>query len=91
MLAERVEQWAHEYEARGEARGEAKGEAKGVQKGMQQGESLALQKLLTKRFGTIPSYITARIATASLEDIEHWFDRAIEASGYDDVFGLTGH
>ena len=75
MLAERLEEWAHGYKA----------------EGVQQGEALALQKLLTKRCGAIPADITARIATASVEEIEAWFDRAIEARSFDDVFGPTAH
>ena len=77
MLAERLEEWAHGYKA------------EGVQQGMQQGELLALQKLLTKRFGTIPAGISAQIASASLEHIEVWFDQAIEAGRIEDVFGST--
>jgi hypothetical protein len=50
-----------------------------------------LQRLLTKRFGATPSDITARISTASVEDIERWFDQAIDASGYDEIFGSTTH
>ena len=79
MLAERLEEWAHGYKA------------EGVQEGMQQGETLALQKLLTKRFGVIPSDITARIASASREQIESWFEQAIEAGRLDDVFGPAAH
>ena len=79
MLSEQVEVWAHDYEA------------KGVQKGMQQGEALSLQRLLTKRFGDIPSDITARIAAASVAEIERWFDLAIDATGYDGIFGPTKH
>jgi hypothetical protein len=71
MLADRLEEWAHGYEAQG----------------MQKGEALALQRLLTKRFGTITSDVTARIAGASVEEIEAWFDRAIDADRLDDVFG----
>uniref|UniRef100_UPI0034226C13 DUF4351 domain-containing protein n=1 Tax=Ferrovum sp. TaxID=2609467 RepID=UPI0034226C13 len=58
---------------------------------MQQGEALALQKLLTKRFGVIPPDILARIASASQEQVEAWFDVAIEASGYAEVFGPITH
>jgi hypothetical protein len=43
MLAERLEQWALDYEERG------------VEKGIGKGEMLALQKLLVKRFGAIYS------------------------------------
>ena len=83
MLADRLEEWAHQYEAKGEARGEARGEVRG--------ESLALQKLLTKRFGVIPLGVMGMIAAASKEQIETWFDVAIDASGYDEVFGPITH
>ncbi|QKE38159.1 Rpn family recombination-promoting nuclease/putative transposase [Ferrovum myxofaciens] len=79
MLSERMKEWAHQYEA------------EGVQKGMQQGEALALQRLLTKRFGGITPEILTRIASASQEQIENWFDQAIDASGYAEVFGPTTH
>jgi len=83
MLAERLEEWAHQYEA--------EGVQKGLQQGMQQGEALALQKVLTKRFGAIPPDILVMIAAASKEQIEDWFDQSIDGSGYADVFGPTTH
>ncbi len=70
MLADTVEKWAHAYEA----------------KGAHEGEVLLLQKLLTKRFGSIPAHITAQISAASLEEIERWFDRAIDANQISDIF-----
>jgi hypothetical protein len=78
MLADKLEEWALAYEAEGLEKGLAKGLAKG--------EMLSLQKLLSKRFGPIPTEITAKISTASLEEIESWFDRAIDASQLSDVF-----
>ncbi len=74
MLADKLEVWAKAYIAEGEI------------KGKQEGEALALQKLLAKRFGVIPVEITAQIANASLEQIEQWFDTAIDASFLTDVF-----
>ena len=47
---------------------------------------LALQKLLSKRFGPIASEITAKIFIATLEQIESWFDRAIDANQLSVVF-----
>jgi len=78
MLADTVEKWAHAYELKGKAEGKAEG--------AHEGEVLLLQKLLTKRFGTIPVHITAQVSTASLEEIERWFDRAIDAIQLSDVF-----
>jgi hypothetical protein len=78
MLADRLEEWAHGYIAEGELKGELKG--------LQQGEMLALQRLLTKRFGVIPMETVTLISQAPLEDIERWFDRAIDAKALSDVF-----
>lgn len=90
MLADKLEEWALEYIAEGKAKGKAEGKAEGVkegiEKGIEKGETLALQKLLAKRFGAIPTEITAKIAEASLVDIELWFDRAIDARLLTDVF-----
>ncbi len=71
MLAEQLEVWAHEYEAKG--------------------ESLALQKLLTKRFGVIPSDVLAMIAAATTEQIDGWLYQVLEAKSLNEVFGPTTH
>ena len=71
MLADRLAQWAHAYKAEGKAEGEA----------------LALQKLLTRRFGAIPPHVLARIAAASLGEIDAWLDQALDGHSLDDIFG----
>ena len=82
MLADRLEEWAHGYIAEGEL----KGKQQGLQEGKQQGEMLALQRLLAKRFGVIPMETVTLISQAPLEDIEKWFDRAIDAQQLSDIF-----
>jgi flagellar biosynthesis/type III secretory pathway protein FliH len=94
MLADRLEEWAHGYIAEGELKGKQQGlqqgkqegKQEGLQEGKQQGEMLALQRLLAKRFGVIPVEIVALISQAPLEDIERWFDRAIDAKALPEVF-----
>ena len=101
LLADRLEEWAHGYIAEGKQEGlhegkqqglhEGKqqglqeGKQQGLQEGKQQGEMLALQRLLAKRFGVIPMETVALISQAPLEDIEKWFDRAIDAQQLSDV------
>jgi flagellar biosynthesis/type III secretory pathway protein FliH len=82
MLADRLEEWAHSYIAEGKQVGLQEGELNGLQKG----EMLALQRLLAKRFGVIPMETVALISQAPLEDIEKWFDLAIDAQYLSDVF-----
>jgi Domain of unknown function (DUF4351) len=78
MLSDRLEQWALAYIA--------EGELKGKLEGRQEGEMLALQKLLSKRFGAIPADITRLIANAPVESIERWLDRIIDAQQLADIF-----
>ena len=78
MLADKLEVWAKAYIE--------EGKQEGKQEGRQEGEALALQKLLAKRFGVIPVGITEQIANASLQQIEQWFDIAIDAKTLKDVF-----
>ena len=73
MLAERLKEWAHAYKAEGKAEGEA----------------LALQKLLKKRFGAVPSDVLAKISAASLGQIDTWLDQVLDARSLDDLFGPT--
>jgi hypothetical protein len=77
------------YVSTGERIGIEKGIQQGMQAGIQQGEALALQKLLTKRFGAIPAEIAAQIGAASFAQIEVWFDLAIDATSLSAVFGDT--
>ena len=98
MLADRLEEWAHGYIAEGELKGKQQGlqegkqqglqegKQQGLQEGKQQGEMLALQRLLAKRFGVIPMETVTLISQAPIEDIEQWFDRAIDAKALPDVF-----
>ena len=82
MLAQRLEDWARGYRAEGRQ----EGRQEGLQKGRQEGELLALQRLLSRRFGVIPVDVTERISKAALPDIERWLDRVIEAKQLADVF-----
>jgi flagellar biosynthesis/type III secretory pathway protein FliH len=70
----------------GKQQGLQEGKQQGLQEGKQQGEMLALQRLLAKRFGVIPMETVTLISQAPLEDIERWFDRAIDAKALPDVF-----
>ena len=69
-LAERFDTWALQYE----------------QRGVEKGEALALQKLLTKRFGTLPPEVVGQISVASVQQIDTWIDRVLDAESLDAVF-----
>ena len=73
-LAERFDTWALQYEQRG------------VEKGIEKGEALVLQKLLTKRFGPLPPEVVGQISVASVQQIDTWVDRVLDAESLDAVF-----
>jgi hypothetical protein len=73
-LAEKFDQWAEEYMRQG------------MEKGVGQGEALLLQRLLARRFGPLPTAVIARIAAATVEEIETWGDRVLDANSLDEVF-----
>ena len=68
------------------AEGEAKGLAKGEAKGRAEHAAGVLVRLLTRRFGAVPDELRARIDTASLEQLDTWTERVLDAATLDDVF-----
>ena len=73
-LAERFDQWAQKYEQIG------------IERGIEKGEALVLQKLLTKRFGTLPRELVIAISAASAAQIDVWVDRVLDAASLEEVF-----
>ena len=55
------------------------------------GEIMALQRLLSKRFGVIPPDVLAKIASASQEQVDSWLDQVLDAGSLGDLFGPTMH
>ena len=75
----------------GKLEGRLEGKQEGKLEGKLEGESLALQHLLTRRFGPIPPDMLEQIAAANLEQIETWFDAAINAPHIAAVFTPTSN
>jgi len=74
MLSERLGSWTKELLREGEILGKRVEAAS------------TLRRLLAKRFGPIPTEIELRISAASLDELEAWFDRAIDAQTLGEVF-----
>jgi len=74
MLAERIESWFEEKWQQG------------MQQGMQRGEGILLRRLLTRRFGSLSDIAETRLAHASVDQLEIWGDRVLDAKSLDDVF-----
>jgi predicted transposase/invertase (TIGR01784 family) len=61
----------------------AEGEAKGIGKGA----ARTLVRLLTHKFGPVPDAVRVRVDTASLEQLDLWSERVLDATTLDEVFG----
>ena len=63
-----------------------RGIEQGIEQGIGRGEMILLRRMLTKRFGELPSAIEIRLNQASIADLELWGDRILEATTLTDIF-----
>ena len=74
----------------GVQQGMQQGMQQGIQKGMQQGERnkaiAILTRHLTKRFGPLSDATRQRLDTATLDQLDTWADRILDADSLDAVF-----
>ena len=82
MLAESVIEWTEQWKLQGMQQGIRQG----MQQGMQQGETALLERLLAKRFGTLPDEIHVRLGNATTEQLEFWAERLLDAPTLAAVF-----
>ena len=89
MLAETVLDWKKQWLEEGKAEGKAEGMAEGKATGVAEGKAASLERLLTRRFGPPPDWVAARLKGAPVDQLDTWFDRALDAATLTEVFG--GH
>ncbi|MBK1733516.1 DUF4351 domain-containing protein [Thiococcus pfennigii] len=63
-----------------------KGMEKGIAKGIGTGQVRLLRLLIQQRFGAPPPEVEARLQGATLEQLEHWALRVLDAATLDEVF-----
>jgi len=63
-----------------------KAHKEGRKEGRKEGQAELLLRLLKLRFGDPPGDVTARLRSASDEDLARWAERILAASSLDDVF-----
>lgn len=70
--------------------GREEGLEEGMEKGQRQEAMRMLRRLLVHRFGNLPDRIEDRLSSASIEQIEKWAERLMDAENLDDVFEGKG-
>ena len=82
MISERIDTWREQLLQQGVRRGQLEGKLEGKLEGQVQ----LLRRILVRRFGAVPATAEAQISMASLDQVESWFDRSIDAPSIDAVF-----
>ncbi|MEO5333755.1 MAG: DUF4351 domain-containing protein [Magnetococcus sp. YQC-5] len=62
------------------------GEQKGRQNGRKEGAATLLLKLMRRKFGQTPDWVTEKVTAANLELIEKWGDNFVFANSLDEMF-----
>ncbi|WP_278361558.1 DUF4351 domain-containing protein [Stutzerimonas kunmingensis] len=74
MLAENLENWAKKERQEGREEGEVVGERR------------MLQRLLTKRFGELPTWAVQKLDAADAQQLEVWTDEILVVGSLDALF-----
>ena len=80
------EKWMQQGMVQGMQRGLMQGRQEGRMTGRAEGEAYALRRLLQKRFGPLSEDVLARLQAASIDELELWLDRALDADSLAGVF-----
>jgi hypothetical protein len=72
-----------------ERMGIKKGRAEGLSQGKQQERTQMLQKLLARRFGTLPVWAEQRILSAQPEQLEDWTLRVLDGKNLEHVLAVN--
>ena len=80
MLAESVEKWTEQWKKQGQIE---------RVEGRVEGEVAVLARQLTKRFGPLDEQTSARLKAATLDQLDIWADRILDAPTLQAVF--DGH
>ncbi len=75
-----------EGQTTGRAEGRAEGRTEGLRDGHKQGKSDLLSRLLYQRFGELPAWANSRLQQASVQELERWSLRVLDAQRLERVF-----
>ncbi len=71
---------------RGMQQGMQKGMQLGEQKGKLEGETAVIARMISRRFGSLSTETRNRLDKATLEQLELWADRILDASSLEQLF-----
>src|SRR5699024_3349198 len=78
MLTDESRSWVHQWKQ--------EGRLEGREEGRQLGTSALLSRQLQRRFGTLPPPVQQRLTNATLDELEVWSLKVLDAKTLEDVF-----
>jgi hypothetical protein len=87
MLAERVDEWTQKWKREGLLEGKLEGQREGKLEGQREGKTEALQSVLTARFGPLPSWVGARLAGATIDQLDAWLNGFLQTETLEGLLG----
>jgi hypothetical protein len=95
MLAERVDEWTQKWKREGllegkregKREGQLEGQREGKLEGKREGKTEALQSVLTARFGPLPSWVGARLAGATVDQLDAWLNGVLQTETLEGLLG----
>lgn len=65
---------------------DGEGRQEGLERGLEEGQRHTLARLLELKFGPVPDWAQARLATAPRGELARWTERVLTAESLRDVF-----
>ena len=97
MGVRKYDTWADALEDRGLQKGLERGREEGREAGREEGRSQIaavlrsiLERILAKRFSAVPNGVSQRLEVASVDELEEWTQRALDADSIEALFGPVG-
>jgi predicted transposase YdaD len=87
FVVEAVGQEAEEVYMSTAERLRQEGLEQGLRKGRAEGRAELVLKQLTLRFGTLPEETVRQVRGASIDELDRWAERVLDAGSIDEVFG----
>ncbi|MEO5328500.1 MAG: DUF4351 domain-containing protein [Magnetococcus sp. THC-1_WYH] len=64
----------------------AKGKPQWLQEGRQEGKAIFLLRLLERRFGNLPGWVSKKVHASTQSTLEAWGDRVFDAQSLEEIF-----
>jgi flagellar biosynthesis/type III secretory pathway protein FliH len=85
VVMELITSWERKGRAEGLREGLREGRAEGLREGLREGQRLVVERMLTRRFGALPSGVRERLATLTADELTALADALLDFTSLAEV------